>query len=251
MTASLPVGKATFEMPLDHSGCKELPSGFIRHNACEVDRQRLDGRMRSRWETMERLWEANRGKDDKKSLTQRLNYHNILSSQLDYLREPGDRPVRIAYTTSGRPTAALISDGGAIVDTSLYQITCRDLNEASYLLAIINSRALEEAVRDFMPTGLLGARHLHKHLWKLPIPEYEASNEKHVQLSRLGRKAEQECKALLDKLVALNVEDWLTSTNARSNLRNGWQPGSPTAQAIEEAVGELLAGGQPDPPSSL
>ena len=79
----------------------------------------------------------------------------------------------------------------------------------------------------------------------LPIPEYEtASNEKHVQLSRLGRKAEQECKALLDKLVALNVEDWLTSTNARSNLRNGWQPGSPTAQAIEEAVGELLAGGQ-------
>ena len=245
LTAALPVGKATLEMPLDHSGCEELPGGFIRHNACEVDRQRLDGRMRSRWETMERLWEANRGKDDKKSLTQRLNYHNILSSQLDYLRDPGDRPVRIAYTTSGRPTAALISDGWAIVDTSLYQITCRDLNEASYLLAIINSRTLEEAVRDFMPTGLLGARHLHKHLWKLPIPEYDASNEKHVQLSRLGRKAEQECRALLDKLVALNVEDWLTSTNARSNLRNGWQPGSPTAQAIEEAVAELLAGGQP------
>ena len=95
-----------------------------------------------------------------------------------------------------------------------------------------------------MPKGLFGARDLEKHLWKLSIPEYDASNEKHVQLSRLGRKAEQECKALLDKLVALNVEDWLTSTNARSNLRNGWQPGSPTAQAIEEAIGELLAGGQ-------
>ena len=95
-----------------------------------------------------------------------------------------------------------------------------------------------------MPKGLFGARDLEKHLWKLSIPEYDAGNEKHVQLSRLGRKAEQECKALLDKLVALNVEDWLTSTNARSNLRNRWQPGSLTAQAIEEAVAELLAGGQ-------
>ena len=240
LTASLPVGKATLEMPLDHSGCEELPSGFIRHNACEVDRQRLDGRMRSRWETMERLWEANRGKDDKKSLTQRLNYHNILSSQLDYLREPGDRPVRIAYTQSGRPTAALIVDNQAIVDRKLYQVTCRDWGEAFYLLAVINSVALGKNVENFMPKGLFGARDLEKHLWKLPIPEYEASNEKHVQLSRLGRKAEQECKALLDKLVALNGEDWLTSTNVRSNLRNGWQPTSPTAQAIEVAVDELL-----------
>ena len=246
LTASLPVSKATLEMPLDHSGCEELPGGFIRHNACEVDRQRLDGRMRSRWETMERLWEANRGKTDTKSLTQNLNWLNKLTSQLDYLRDPGDRPVRIAYTTSGRPTAALISDDEAIVDTTLYQVICRDSDEVYYLLAIVNSDALAKAAKPFCATNWAKEiRHLHKHLWKLPIPEYDASNEKHVHLSRLGRKAEQECKALLDKLVALNVEDWLTSSNARSNLRNRWQPGSLTAQAIEEAVGELLAGGQP------
>ena len=45
----------------------------------------------------------------------------------------------------------------------------------------------------------------------------------------------------LDVLVALNGEDWLTVEQARSNLRYHWQPGSPTAQAIEKAVGELLA----------
>ena len=141
MTAALPVGKATLEMALDHSGCEELPGGFIRHNACEVDRQRLDGRMRSRWETMERLWEANRGKTDTKSLTQNLNWLNKLTSQLDYLRDPGDRPVRIAYTQSGRPTAALIVDFQAILDRKLYQVTCRSPEEA-YLVAIINSRSL-------------------------------------------------------------------------------------------------------------
>ena len=241
LTAALPVSKATMEMPLEHSGCKELSGGFIRHNACEVDRQELDDRMRSRWEKMERLWEANRGKTDIKPLTQNLNWLSKLTSQLDYLRHPGDRPVRIAYTQSGRPTAALIVDFQAILDRKLYQLTCRDLFEAYYLIAIINSLALERAVSNFMPKGLFGARDLEKHLWKLPIPEYDASNENHAELSRLGRTAEQECKALLDKLVARNGEGWLTSSNARSNLRNGWQPGSPTAQAIEEAVRELLA----------
>ena len=240
LVAALPVSKATFVMPLDHSDCKELPSGFVRHDACEVDTQRLDDRMRSRWEKMEQLWEANRGRADIKSLSQRLNYHNILTSQLEYLREPGNRPVRIAYTQSGRPTAALIVDGQAILDRKLYQVTCRNLEEAYYLLAIINSQTLERVVSNFMPKGLFGARDLEKHLWKLPIPEYEASNKNHATLSLLGREAEQECQALLNKLTKLNGEDWLTTTNVRSNLRNGWQPGSPTAQAIEASVEELL-----------
>ena len=230
-------------MPLDHTDCEELPNGFIRHNACEVDQQELDANMRARWEKMERLWEANRGKSDTKSLTQRLNYHNILTDQLDYLREPGNRPVRIAYTTSGRPTAALIDDDKAIVDEKLYQVTCQNLDEAYYLLAIINSIALEKAVRDFRPTGQFGARHLHKHLWKLPIPEYDGGNKKHTALSRLGETAAQEAEAAVAELAALNGEDWLTTANVRSSLRNDWQGGSDTAQAIERAVGELLAAG--------
>ena len=241
LTAALPVSKKTMEMPLDHSGCKEMPSGFVRHEACEVDKQELDDRMRSRWEIMERLWESNRGKTDTKSLTQRLNYHNILVSQLDYLRQPANRPVRIAYTQSGRPTASLIDDATAILDRKLYQVSCRNYDEAYYLLVIINSHALEKAVENFMPRGLFGARDLEKHLWKLPIPVYDASNRLHARLPQLGRDAEQECRERLDKLVALNGEDWLTVERARSDLRNGWQVSSDTARAIEEAVDELLS----------
>ena len=240
LTPALPVSKVAMEMPLDHSACEVLSRGFVLHNACEVDKQQLDDRMRSRWEKMQQLWEANRGETDTKSLTQNLNWLSKLTSQLDYLREPGDRPVRIAYTTSGRPTAALIADDQAIVDEVLYQVVCRNSDEAHYLLAVINSVALEDAVRAFRPTGLFGARHLHKHLWKLPIPEFDATNANHAELSRLGEAAAKECRALLDELMALNGEDWLTTTNARSNLRNGWQPGSPTAQAIEASVEELL-----------
>ena len=69
LIAALPVSKGTMEMPLDHSDCEFWPDGGHKGNACEVDRQELDPNMRARWEKMERLWVANRGKTDKKSLT--------------------------------------------------------------------------------------------------------------------------------------------------------------------------------------
>ena len=241
LTAVLPVSKKAMEMPFDHSRCEELSTGYIRHDACEVDPERLDERMRSRWEIMERLWEANRGKTDTKSLTQNLNWLNKLNSQLEYLCEPGDRPVRVAYTQSGRPTASLIADDRAIVDRKLYQVTCRSQYEAYYLLAIINSQSIEREVGDLMPRGLFGARDLEKHLWKLPIPEYDAGRKLHTDLARLGREAEKECRERLDSLVALNGEDWLTVERARSNIRNGWQQTSATAQAIERSVDQLFS----------
>ncbi len=177
------------------------------------------------------------GQNRQKSLTQRLNFQNILTSQLGYLRDPGERPIRIAYTQSGRPTAALIIDKQAILDRKLYQVTCQNLDEAHYLLAIINSNTLEAAVEDFMPKGLFGPRDLDKHLWKLPIPEYDADNETHVALSRLGRTAAQE------------AGEWVKDVDpakARSALRNNWRPTSRTAAEIETAVGELLAAGLAD-----
>ena len=123
----------------------------------------------------------------KKSLYQNLNYLSKLTNQLAYLRDPGDRPVRIAYSSSGVPTAALIADTQAILDYTLFQVTCSNLNEAYYLLAIINSDALASEVNRFMPKGLFGARHLQKHLWKLPIPTYDPNNAEHLNLSRLAR----------------------------------------------------------------
>ena len=43
----------------------------------------------------------------------------------------------------------------------------------TYLVAVINSDALQEAVKPLMSKGQFGARDLHKHLWKLPIPEFD------------------------------------------------------------------------------
>ena len=236
--AVLPINKATMIMPLDHSNCpKDKKTGKVKHIACRVDVLELDERMQYRWPIMESLWDANKGKSDNKSLTQNLNWMNKLASQLEYLREPSNRPVRIAYTAIGRPTAALIDHNKAILDTSTYQVSCVSRQEAHYLLAIINSDALAYAAKPFCTTNWAHKiRNLHKLHWKLPIPAYDGKNPLHSRLSELGEAATVEAKGIIGGL------EKVTGTTADNAMRHQWQPASPTAQAIEGAVAALLQG---------
>ena len=71
----------------------------------------------------------------------------------------------VVYTKSGEPTAALLQDNETLVDHLLYWIPCKTIDEANFLVAVINSDALQEAVKPLMSKGQFGARDLHKHLW--------------------------------------------------------------------------------------
>ena len=223
--AALPVDKKSMTMPLKDDGTGE------------VDPNKLDRRMGDRWLRMCELWDANKGANDRKTLTQNLDWIGKLSSQLQWARQPRPRPVRIAYTTSGRPTAALINDNQAILDTKLYQVTCRGLEEAHYLLAIINSDSLAIAVKPYCGTGWSSKiRDLHKHLWKLPIPEFDRRNALHRRLARLGRRAAEAAGILIG-----SIPD-ATPRQADEMMRHNWQTSSKTASDIESAVEELLRG---------
>ena len=253
--AVLPVDRQTMIMPLDHSACdRDEETGRCKYQNCTVDRSQLDQRMAHRWELMENLWTANKGKNDPKSLTQNLNFLNKMLSQLDYLQRPSSGFVRIAYTAIGRPTAALIVDNKSILDTALYQVVCRNKSEAYYLLSIINSNTLARETKPFCTTNWAKEiRNLHKHLWKLPIPRYSQENKLHTRIARLGRKAEAEAyKRIADMEQTQKGE--LTVKAARDELRNYWQrpPKSParkrsgpiefseTTTEIEVCIAELL-----------
>ena len=89
-----------------------------------------------------------------------------------------------------------------------------------------------------MSKGQFGARDLHKHLWKLPIPEFDSGNPLHVQVSQAGEAAAIEAA----KQLAQMRQGWgeVTVTIARRELRK-WLRESTEGKAVEEAVGELLA----------
>ena len=194
----------------------------------------MEPRMRERWQTVSALWERHKSPVNKLDLSGQLDYYGKLSAQLGWREEPEDRPIRIVYTTSGQPTAALLQDHNSIVDTRLFWIKCMDLQEARYLLAVINSDALKRAVEPLMSKGLYGARDLHKHLWRLPIPAFDAANSLHMEIAMAGAAAEagvaRRLPALRDDPVA----------KVRKELRS-WLRSSPEGAAVEAAVDKLLA----------
>ena len=230
MRALLPIKQGDHEMPIDPDGVGGISLG------------QLGRLMRQRWQTISSLWEANKAEAARLSLIDRFDYMGELSSQLEWQSNPADSRIRVVYTKSGEPTAAIIRDDRALIDHLLYWIPCRDGDEANYLLAIINSDALQEAVQPFMSKGQFGARDLHKHLWKLPIPEYDPGRQLHVEITQAGASA---ATGAADQLAALlkGRGGRLTSTITRRELRK-WLRASDEGKAIETAATRLLAGDQ-------
>ena len=194
--------------------------------------------MRGRWETISKAWEDSKAKANKLQLVGRLDYHGELSAQLAWQEDHGGRPIRVLYTKSGEPTAALLHDSNALIDHLLYWIPCEGVEEANYLLAIINSGALYRAAAPLMSKGLWGARDLHKHIWKLPIPAFDAKNPVHRGVARAGKAA---AAGASQQLTTLRAEpDDISVAYVRRELR-AWLRSSKEGRAVERAVEKLLA----------
>ncbi len=226
LKALLPLKRGDSALPIDDHG----PDG-VRLGG-------LERRMRERWRTVSRLWEENKGIGSKLSLMGNLDYQRKLSSQLAWQNNPGNRPVRIVQSQGGKPTAALLLDDSTLVDVGTYWITCKDIQEAYYLLAIINSDTLYEAVQPLMSKGQFGARNLHKHLWKLPIPEFDAGDFSHQAVAEAGSWAVLESAHWLEEL-RQEYGERLSVTIARRELRKRLR-NSRVGAVVEGAVENLL-----------
>ena len=225
LMALLPLKQGDAAIPTDDKG----PGG--------IQLGGLERRMRERWQTISRVWEGNRTPANKLNLQEQIDYLHKLSSQLGWQTNSEGRPVRVMYTAAGQPTAALLEQS-AIVTERLYWIACKDVNEANYLLAIINSDALYEAAQPLMSKGQFGSRDLHKHLWKLPIPEYDPKQKLHVAIAKAGERA---ATGAAQKLAEVREErgDKFSVTIARRELRK-WLRESNEGKEVEAAVGQLL-----------
>ena len=240
LRAALPIHRPTMTMEVDHTKCKDN-----KHDACRLKVETLHQSMRNRWNNAADMFQEAHKNQVINNLYERLNYQNILTAQLGYLRAAiaGDGTTRVVYTQSGQPTAAIIRDHHSIVDRKLYQTACRPEAEASYLVAILNSDELAASARPFCTSNWAKKiRDFEKHGWKLPIPSYDSQDSLHRRLSKLGKTAEQECRELIDQsdIMSKAAGDDQSRT-ARRLLRHQWQPTSKTAQTIEAAVAKLLS----------
>ena len=228
LKALLPLKQGDAAIPTDDNG-----PGGIRLGG-------LERRMRERWQTVSRLWEDNKALANRLNLLGQINYLHKLSSQLEWQQDSHSRPIRLVYTSAGQPTASLLKDDNVLVDYKLFWVSCKNTEEGNYLLAIINSDALQKAVTPLMSKGQFGARDLQKHLWKLPIPEFDPANDLHKAIAKAGATAAAAAGKQLAQLRQQRGDD-LTVTIARRELR-AWLRASRQGKAVETAVGKLLAG---------
>ena len=77
-------------------------------------------------------------------------------------------------------------------------------------------------------------------MWKLPIPEFDPGNRRHVAIAKAGEAAAQGAAHQLEQL--REQRDKVTVTVARRELRK-WLRESKEGKVVEREVGRLLRGG--------
>jgi hypothetical protein len=97
---------------------------------------------------------------------ERINCRNKLNAQ-HFENVPIEKYPVLAGAGGGYPCAAYIPMSGidrekTIVDQTLYWYVAESEDEALYITALLNSRALDACIADFQPKGARGRRHVHK-----------------------------------------------------------------------------------------
>jgi methylase of polypeptide subunit release factors len=161
------------------------------------------------------------------TLAQSLNHLQKLTAQA------ARSPVRVLYTKAGtRLSACWIEDDDAMVDTSAYWSAANSLEEAAYVVAVLNTQIVLNRVKDLQPVGQRDPRHFDNLVWTLPIPEFDAAEVLHADLA---------VAALHASTVAAGVElpDTAHFTAKRRLIRQALAEDG-VAETIERLVDALL-----------
>lgn len=78
--------------------------------------------------------------------------------------------------------AAKLRSKKALVTHGLYWAPVTSEEEADYLCAILNAPATTELARPLMSYGK-DERDIHKHVWELPIEQYDSGNQVHGRIA--------------------------------------------------------------------
>ena len=95
--------------------------------AC-VDVTALHSTMQRRWNNASEMYREAHKNQAIKDLYSNLNHLNKLTSQLEYLRGAiaDNGKTRVAYTTQGEPTSAIVRDKYAVIDHKAFQTECQN-----------------------------------------------------------------------------------------------------------------------------
>jgi len=176
------------------------------------------------WRRSEEVWNAHRS-SDRLSLVEQLDYHSKLTDQFPL------QPNHVVYSKSGMHLAAArIEDFRHLIDHTLYWATATG-DEALFLCGVLNTAEVTRQVRPLMSYGK-DERHIDKHIWRLPIPEFDPAIDLHAEIAALAAEVEKEVRAL-------PLDETQSFIALRRQIRQFLEE-NPAAQKIEKLVVKLL-----------
>ena len=120
------------------------------------------------------------------SFRERLDYQGSLARQFPLAK------IRVVYAGSGTwPAAAVIRDGSAVIESTLYWAAVSTVAEAHYLAAFLNSETARNRIAAYQARGQWGARHFSRAFFHLPFPRYDRADDCRRRLAACGRQAER------------------------------------------------------------
>jgi hypothetical protein len=136
------------------------------------------------WENSSKIWKDLRS-SERLELIDQLDYMHKLSQQFPI------SGLRVVYNKSGMHVVACkVQMPSAVIENGLYWMVPSSASEADYVCAVLNSPVLTKAVQPLMSYGK-DERDVAKHVWKLPVPEYDSGNQLHIELAEIGSNLEQ------------------------------------------------------------
>ena len=149
------------------------------------------------WQSLDKIYreQRGRGKGAPKTLLSQIDYNSKLSAQL---AASGKTRIMVVYPKSGDiMRACRVCPGGSVIDFTLYRFSASSVQEAAYLVALLNAPSLNDAYVQCRLTG----RDFCQHPWRsIPIRRYDEGNPDHVELARLAAKAERAVSTWLGNL---------------------------------------------------
>jgi hypothetical protein len=184
------------------------------------------------WKKAEKLWDTHRSAKAL-PLREQLDYRGKLVDQFP-LMSP-----RVVYNASGMYLAAAIITDPAVIEHALYWATASSMEEARYLVAVLNSDVLTQRIRPLQARGEHNPRHYDTYVWQVPVPMFDPNDPVHERLAELAEKAEEVATA-----VSLPKDKRFETL--RGLVRRAVQT-SEAGQEIEKKVTILLNASTPKP----
>ena len=84
-----------------------------------------------------------------------------------------------------------------VVESKAYYYATNDFDEALYLVAYLNAKVINSAVKPFQSKGQFGERDIHKKILEFRLPKFTPHDELHQKLVGVARCAVQKAEEFI------------------------------------------------------